>query len=179
MRSDARQKTFRFAPEISDEIFRKFYFFNTFRRGPRFRRLLGLAVILFLFALCNFSIGGRYFGIFFLAVSLLIPFLYWYRYFTGMKYQIRSQGLDKQPVKPYTVELGKSGIRISSPRQDVHFPWENIAAVDAGEELYLYYCPSRAVILPYKDLRGEEKSAVVSYLSDTLGDRLRILHSRK
>ena len=177
MSSDARQKAFRFTPEISDEIFKKFYFFNTFQRGPRFRRLLGLAVILFLFALCNFYIGGRYFGIFFLVISLLIPFLYWYRYFTGMKYQIRSQGLDRQTIKPYTVELGKSGIRIRSPRQDVHFPWEKIDAVDAGAELYLYYCPSRAVILPYKDLREQDKAAVLSALSEILGDRLNILSS--
>lgn len=163
---------FIFHPEIDVNTFRKFYFYNTFKRGHHFLKLAGFAVIVFLFALCNFYVKMRYFGIFFVIVAVLIPVLFCYRYLTGMNYQIKSQKLKEQPIKPYDVELSNLGVHIKTSKQDVHFEWDKVAdAFDAGDVLYLYYCPTRAVILPYRNLEDGDKSELATFLTENLKSR--------
>lgn len=148
----------RYDVKMTTEVFKKFAFFNDWRRQHRYITVSGFALLMCIFASINFYTGMDLLGYIILLSGIGLPMLYVLRYNGSIKKQVIKFGLNtEQPV--YKVDLKKEGVSIAivnGSKSD--FVWGDFFKIyRTNESIYLYVRKDLAYILP--DSQAESGSA--------------------
>ena len=138
---------------IDAPTFRRFAYFDTFRRQKRWRSPLIFALILVVSSILCFLLrdraeGGTMLGVVLLVIGLGLPAAYFLSFHLSVRTQIKRMGLT-EPREVYTVALDQDGITVTAGKDELSRPWGELAEawrVKGCTDLYV--TPVKAYLLP-------------------------------
>lgn len=140
--------------KMDRKTLRSFGLFDTFLLKKQWKKPLGFAAILLVFAVISFLSGkeqSSLLGGTLLVVGLGLPFTYVVMFLSQVKERAKKMRLDP-PRKVYTLTLEEKGVTIRNDMRveaDVQLEWDRIpAAFRMRKAVYLYASPAKAFILP-------------------------------
>lgn len=140
--------------KMDRKTLRSFALFDTFLLKKQWKKPIGFAAILLVFAVICFLSGknqSTLLGVVLLIVGLGLPVVYVSMFLSQVKEKAKKMRLDP-PRKVYTLTLSPDGVNIHNDMKvenDVHLPWNKIpAAFRMRSAVYLYAAPTKAFILP-------------------------------
>ena len=135
------------------EIFRDFAFFNSFLFQRRWISLILFPLVMAGFAVLNLLTGSPFLFRLFLIIALVAPFFYLVYFRISLRNQIKVNNLD-QPRLVYTIDFRGSCIELSNQKEKQSLEWNSVHKIYRFKDcFYLYITPSRAFILPRRDLQ--------------------------
>ncbi len=148
--------------QMDANIFRRFSWFNVFRRQRRWRPVVIFAAILTAFAIVCFAmrpIAGQsaLLGGVLLAIGVGLPIVYIGSFWSSLQSQIRRFGLDKNSLSAYTLEFSQAAdcVQIQTSTERVSYPWGEVyAAYRVSHAIYLYVTIQKAFLLPAGQIPG-------------------------
>lgn len=140
---------------LSTKMFRRFSFFDAFRRRKAWRRPVIFFLIMGIFAGICFALHGRQgailLGSILGGIGLLLPVAYVLSFLLSVNKQASDQGL--AGVKHvYTLELDPDSkmFTVDNGKQAVNRKWKEVHCIYRDSmAAYLYISPKQALILPY------------------------------
>lgn len=148
--------------QLSGREFRAFTVFDTLRRRKLWRGPVSFAAILGASAVVCLSAaprqGALLLGNILLSIGLGLPCIYFAFFFSSVSRQIRQLGLSRpQPVYVVTLTENAQAITAASSRETARYEWKKLFhAYRADTAVYLYYAPTKALILPYSCMEEDE-----------------------
>lgn len=155
-------KQLRLEAKIGPAVFRRFAVFDTLYRQQRWRAPVLFAAILAVFAGICLSQRGKIeqaglLGTVLLIIGLGLPCVYFLSFFASVNK--RAKQLGKGNATAYTVALKEEGIQVSTPKEQVEYPWEKLFfAYRLRDCICLYADPRRAYLLPLVDGSKENEA---------------------
>lgn len=140
---------------LDDKMFRRFSYFDTFRRRKAWRAPMTFASIMGAFALVCFLFahmeGAILLGSVLLIVGLGMPVTYLLSFHLSVNKQASALGLAR-PKLVYTLQMNANSkmFSVDNGREHVDLKWGDVYRIyRSSSAAYLYATPQRAFILPY------------------------------
>ncbi len=135
------------------EIFRDFAFFNSFLFQRRWISLIMFPLVIAGFAVLNLVTGSAFLFALFLIIALAAPLLYLVYFRISLRNQIRVNHLDQKRLV-YTISFENKRIEVANQKERQSLEWTSIYRIYRYKNyFFLYINPSRAFILPERDLQ--------------------------
>ncbi len=158
--------------KLDTRTFRRFAFFDTFKRQKRLRQPLFFALILLAFAIVCFSLTGKgqnvLIGSVLTALAISLPCTYLWMYRSSVN---KNAKLQKLPRDVYELAFSgaENGIFIRSldkKREQANYEWAKVYALYREKsDIYLYMTAAKAFILPAGQASASDE-ALWQYLKE-------------
>lgn len=140
---------------LSTKMFRRFSFFDTFRRLKAWRRPVIFMLIMFFFSAICFMLHERedaiLLGSILASIGLVLPLVYVMSFLSSVNEQAAKYGLVGLK-HVYTLEMNPNSkmFTVDNGKERVNVKWQNIFCIYRDTvAAYLYVSPKQAFILPY------------------------------
>lgn len=140
---------------MSTGSFKAFSWFHLLHMRKAWRNPLVFFLIFFISSILCYiqypSDGAIMLGTLLLAIAIILPFLYFFKYARSLKKQATLYKLDSKPLM-YTIFINEDHIHVESGDELADYPYDIIFKVFRHKQnVYVYITPARAFILPLEE----------------------------